>query len=381
MRSSRIPVTSAIKLNAISLSLILAIALSACSGGEDDSRRRVNEDAFIDVSHGETSVCGVVEVSLINTTSPSAADTDGVVFRSEFSRGFDYSGMEDNDIRGFLDGSFKEGWNQVSQAHLRLGRRGRNPAFGELELFRNLQRWADLPLPQTATISSARITLSLESGPPYPVEVAVYAVKKDWNPGSGGTHGDNNSPPKQGETWWLDAKYDQQPWSQPGAGHASDEHPNADTGAQPLAIASYLPENRLSENQLSENQLSENDLSENNSQLVFSSTALTEYVEARIQSGAPVLLLYKLLDVYEDSPGSVLEIWSANYGVDGSTRRPLLQLTWQPGNAAVTHSYPISLEPGRYIRYADVGVGGQRTLVSSYTPLPDFLSIDQYSCS
>lgn len=36
-----------------------------------------------------------------------------------------YDGMKDNDIRGFLDGAFKWGWNQPDQIHVRIGRRGR----------------------------------------------------------------------------------------------------------------------------------------------------------------------------------------------------------------------------------------------------------------
>jgi hypothetical protein len=231
---------------------------------------------------------------------------------------------------------------------LRLGRRGRNPAYGELELFRNLQRWGELPLPEGTDVVEASITLSLESGPPFPLDIAVYAVKKDWNPGYGGIHEDNNSPPKPGEVWWLDARYGELPWSSAGAGHASDTDPDADTGAQPLAIARYEPQH--------------------DQQLRFESAALADYIEKRISSGAPILLLVKLLDIYEDSPGSVMEIWSATYGVDVSTRRPTLRLSWRPTQPTQVLSYPIYLEPGRSMTLPAIEASGQRLLVASFTP-------------
>jgi len=340
-----------IRYNASYLTLLIAVMLSGCDAREDQARRRVGQDAFIDVSQGETAVCGVVNISLIDPEQGSGPDDDLPVFSTIFSRGPDYSGMEDNDIRGYLDGSFKEGWNQVSQAHLRLGRRGKNPAFGEFELFRNLQRWADLPIPRNADILGAKIVLTLESGPPFPIDIAVYAVSKDWNPGNGGTRGDNNSPPKPGEAWWLEAKAGETPWSQAGAGHASDDHPQADTRAQPLAIAHFTPRQ--------------------DRQLTFSSSALTTYLDEQVKAGEPVRLLYKLLDVNEDSPGSVLEIWSANFGVAGSDRRPSLHIEWQPTSATMNRRFPITLEPGRMIKLPGISVGGKRTLVSSYNPQPN----------
>ncbi len=49
-----------------------------------------------------------------------------------YVNGPDYRGMEDNDLRGFLDGYFKYDWNQPTQIHVRLGRRSRAPYYGEL---------------------------------------------------------------------------------------------------------------------------------------------------------------------------------------------------------------------------------------------------------
>ena len=73
------------------------------------------------------------------------AASSPAVHRSTFVNGPDYCGMTDNDIRGFLDGGFIWGWNQATQIHVRLGRTGEfpNPKYGEVELFRVLQRWDD----------------------------------------------------------------------------------------------------------------------------------------------------------------------------------------------------------------------------------------------
>ena len=53
-----------------------------------------------------------------------------------FVKGAGYASMDDNDLRGFLDGRFQYGWNQPSQVHVRLGRRHSSPRYGETELFR-----------------------------------------------------------------------------------------------------------------------------------------------------------------------------------------------------------------------------------------------------
>lgn len=330
------------------------LVLGACGTRENDDRRRLGQDAFIDVSRGEEPVCGTLQIDLIDTAADSRDEGSNSTYTNSFRRSARYRGMEDNDIRGYLDGSFKEGWNQVSQVHLRLGRRGRNPAFGEYELFRNLQRWADLPLPVTVNVLDADIVLSLESGPPFAVDVAVYAVLKDWNPGNGGINGDNNSPPQPGDAWWVDAKYGETPWSRAGAGHASDTDANADTGAQPLAIARYTPQQ--------------------SQHLVFSSGNLTRYIDARIRAGKPVLLLYKLLDVFEDSPGSVFEIWSANYGIEGATRRPTLNIRWQSTDKVSGNTYPVVLEPGRATEINDIAVGGKRIIATHFLPDPEMVT-------
>ena len=141
--------------------------------------------------------------------------------------------MTDNDIRGFLDGGFIWGWNQATQIHVRLGRNGEfsRPMYGEVELSRVLQRWDGITLPPDSEISTCRLTLQVEEGPEGPLRLFVYAVARDWRPGSGGEDGNNVSVPKPGEVWWRDAAYGEVPWGLPGVGFASDAHPEADTAA------------------------------------------------------------------------------------------------------------------------------------------------------
>lgn len=94
--------------------------------------------------------------------------------------------MEDNDIRGFLDGRFKNGWNQPGQMHVRVGRRKQvSPKYGEQELCRVLQRWDRIELPPLSNILHTLLSLEVENGPPFELQIFLYEVKKDWNPGGG----------------------------------------------------------------------------------------------------------------------------------------------------------------------------------------------------
>ncbi len=325
-------------------------ALSGCEFATEDEVRKVGRNAHFDYGSNQSSACGVLRVDQFD--DDQGGPPDGAVREhwTTYVRSAAFDTMEDNDLRGFLDGSFKEGWNQVSQAHLRLGRRARNPAYGEYELFRNLQRWDGIELPPGSRVTDARVELSLESGPPYPVDVAIYAVKRDWNPGAGGVHHDNNSPPAGGEVWWREARHGEEAWTIAGAGFASDTHPDADTGAMPLALARFDPASTT---------------------LAFQSTQLTSYVQARVQQRLPVLFLIKLTDPYEDSVGSVLEIWSANVGIDGSRRRPTLALRWSRTGAAQSLDQPVTLEHGRFIEFALPGPGNGGWLSASWIPAAD----------
>jgi hypothetical protein len=223
---------------------------------------------------------------------------------SVFANGSDYAGMEDNDLRGFLDGRFRYGWNQPTQMHVRAGRLQSAPRWGEYELFRALYRWEGIDLPPEVRVHRAALRLAVEKGPRYrkTLTAMLYEVKKDWNPGEGGTRRDNNSPPKEGEVWWGEVARGRKPWGLPGVGFASDTHPDADTGAMPLAEARWEP---------------------GQEELVFESPALARCVQRRVREGRPLLFLLKLSDRDEDRHGSAIHIYSGNVDDDHqAARRP-----------------------------------------------------------
>jgi len=238
-----------------------------------------------------------------------------------------YAGMEDNDLRGHLDGTFMYGWNQVGQTHVRAGRRKISARYGEYELFRFLQRWSNIDLPPLTDIVDARIDLHVERGPGFPVRVMLYEAKHDWDPGMGGTLQDNVSPPARGEVWWNDRGYDEQPWGLPGAGYASDEDPAADTKASPLAEAWYQP---------------------GDEKIRFSSVELASYVTMRLRASRPLLFLVKLTDYHEDISGSLLLVYSGNHGDSrNAVRRPQLTLAWRSAAELTTVERPVFVEHGR----------------------------------
>lgn len=240
-----------------------------------------------------------------------------------------YTGMEDNDIRGYLDGGFVYGWNQPTQQHVRVGRwpwESPAPRYGEPELFRCLQRWGQLDLPPGARVTSAELSVVVNDSPHYSVQLFLYRVRRDWNPGSGGEQGDNTSPPRRGEVWWNAARAGELDWGLPGAGFGAAEHPDRDTDACPLAEVRCTPDKE---------------------RLTFTSRPLTEYVGACVSEGRPCLLLLKLADVAEDRPGSLVDLYSANHGdTMAVARRPALALDWECP-AEVHERRAVQLEYGR----------------------------------
>jgi hypothetical protein len=194
--------------------------------------------------------------------------------------------------------------------HVRIGRRKQVfPKYGEQELCRVLQRWDRIELPPLSNILHTLLSLEVENGPPFELQVFLYEVKKDWNPGEGGILYDNTSPPQKGEVWWGDVAYKEEAWGLPGAGFASDENPGADTPAMPLAEARYHPEIK---------------------KLEFTSPELTSYIGERVRSHKPLLFLLKLSDYQEDIPGSRLSFYSADYGTDWDIeKRPRLLIEWE----------------------------------------------------
>jgi hypothetical protein len=239
-----------------------------------------------------------IEGDLAVTAYDGGAGPAATVHRTVWTDGGDgYTGMEDNDLRGHLDGSFKYGWNQVGQNHVRVGRRDRSSTWGECEIFRAVQRWAGIVLPPGALVREASLDLAVESGPPRPMRLFLYEVHRDWNPGAGGVLGDNVSPPRPGEVWWDDAAYREKPWGHPGAGLASDSDPDADTPVMPLAESLYTPGGKG---------------------LTFRSDALAAYATRRLAAGLPLLFLLKVSDALEDLPTGSVVVYSANQGTTGT---------------------------------------------------------------
>ena len=254
--------------------------------------------------------------------------------------------MQDNDLRGFLDGRFIEGWNQVGQIHVRAGRRPYAPVYGEYGLFRIIHRWDGIRLPTTATVVRATLSLEVEFGPDRELEVLLYPVHKDWNPGEGGTQHDNTSPPVKGEVWWRDVAFQDKPWGLPGAGFASDDRLDADTSVMPLAGVHFTP---------------------GDARLVFSSTSLDAYIQKRIEKGRPLLFLIKLSDPWEDERGSMMGIYSADHGdLISTARRPTLRLQWTRGGEINRLNRKIFLEHGRTLRLPRMASQGVRFMAASF---------------
>ena len=288
----------------------------------------------------------------ISAYSPTPGPLPALRHNLVLVNGSAYSGMEDNDLRGYLDGNFKWGWNQVGQIHVRIGRRARGSFFGEYELFRLVQRWDSIALPPEVHIHQARLRLGVEEGPPFSVTVYLYEVKKDWNPGKGGIEQDNTSPPQVGEVWWNDLAYKQRRWGLPGAGFASDTHPEADVAAMPLAEARYLPGDQFVE---------------------FSSPALAHYLSKRVQTQQPLLFLLKLSDYQEDRRGSVLSLYSGNHGDDRNVqRRPHLFVEWESATETSRKEQEIFLEYGRSYVVPFLPTPDSRFFVASFITSPGY---------
>jgi hypothetical protein len=311
----------------------------------------IEADFYTEISVPPRAVRGKLRFSAYNV---SERKLEHLKHTSVFINGPDYDGMEDNDLRGFLDGVFKYGWNQSGQIHVRVGRRKSAPRYGEHELFRVLHHWRGIELPPAAEIIGTHLTLTIEQGPPFDVSVLLYEVKKEWTPGQGGTQHDNTSPPQKGEVWWNDVAYLEKPWGLPGAGFASDQHPDADTAAMPLAEARYHPGDR---------------------ELVFTSAELTDYLAERIRKRQPLLLLVKQSDYDEDRLGGLLALYSGNYGDSRNLRRrPQLTIEWTSRTEAFSLEKEIFLEHGRFYTFPRQAINGATSFAVSFEADPDYES-------
>ncbi len=269
------------------------------------------------------------------SSEPSGELDGGATMRTTWVPGPAYDGMKNNDLRGYLDGRFQYGWNQVSQSHVRVGRLPGWVAYGEHELFRVLHRWDGVELPERARVLGATLTLGVEAGPPVPLRLHLYRVRRDWNPGGGGRLCDNVSPPADDEVWWNEAAHGSASWGLPGVGHAAGASPEADTDAEPLAEARFTPGDEA---------------------LTFASPEFAAYCQEAIGAQEPLRLLIKLSDVQEDVPGALLTLYGADQGDDRTLdRRPHLTLDWDaPGQLLA--SRPLRLEHGRTVELAPVAV-------------------------
>jgi len=263
-----------------------------------------------------SNLAGVLRMSRLETGAETRIEHTTVLVP-----GFGYHGMEDNDIRGHLDGTFQYAWNQVSQKYVRAGRIGDLFKYGEYELFRALQRWAGLPLADTARVEHVELKVGVRPDErKFSRSVLLYALRRDWNPGAGGTARDNLTPPAPGEVWWNDARFGEEPWGLPGASSSEDLDP------APLAECT---------------------LASDADGLTFATPRLTRYVAEQVAQKAPLLFMLKLQDRQEDIPGSIISIWSASEGDDRTPgRKPRLAIRWSmPGETLAEE--PVLVEPGR----------------------------------
>lgn len=301
-------------------------------------------------------VDGTVRVSLYGS-GPDVSSRDAapssdrgtstpLVHETTWVNGPDYDAMEDNDLRGFLDGGFVHDWNQPGQVHVRLGRGRRRARMGEWELFRIIQRWDGIWLPEGASVLDARLEVLVGVPEETELEVLLYEVHKDWNPGKGGQRRDNVSAPNVGEVWWNEVGRDARNWGLPGVGLASENHPDADTPTLALARALYKPGDRA---------------------LVFESSALAAYVQRRVAQGEPLLLLLKLSDYLEDIPGTFLDLFSANHGDSRNTaRRPRLSVRWKSEREVAHVERRVLLEHGREIVLSGLDRGCATSVAVSF---------------
>lgn len=275
---------------------------------------------------------------------------------SIYRNGLDGYRMEDNDIRGFLDGNYKYGGsNQPTQIHVRVGRRPHRPTYGETELFRVLQRWDPLDLPPRARITEARLELFVEPGPgsDSAINVKLYEVRKDWNPGRGGMEENNSPPARVGEVWWNDIGYGVESWALPGVGFSSDDHPDADTGAMPLAEAAYAP---------------------GDERLVLRSDRLAAYIGGQVAADDPLLFLLKASDYDEDVIGHLVHFYSANHGDDRNlARRPRLVIEWESPAEVETLTWDVAVEYGRSYPLPRITVGSGQRLAATFVASPESL--------
>lgn len=263
---------------------------------------------------------------------PSGRGTSPVL-RTVFTKGLGYSGFDDVEIRGFLDGQVKFERNVATQYHVRVGCEGSKPVDGRYEVMRVLLRWDVSALPREAHVRSVRLVLHQEDCTRFPhryplrwpVDVYIYEVRKPWGAGRGGVDRDNLSHPERGDAWWIEARAGELPWREPGCGHADDEDPEADRTAAPLAWAR---------------------LESPDQELCLAGPPLQRYVEEALAGAGHLSILLKASGIDEALPGSVKTFFSGEFGDDLHPRwRPRLEVEWTAPCLAVDRR-SFAIEPG-----------------------------------
>ena len=96
---------------------------------------------------------------LVITACHASAGSMSPVLRSVLRPSLHYRGMDDTEIRGYLDGSVKFRRNVATQYHVRIGCEASKPERGRYEVMRVLHVWDLSALQQGARVRSARIIL------------------------------------------------------------------------------------------------------------------------------------------------------------------------------------------------------------------------------
>jgi len=277
-------------------------------------------------------------------------EAPGPVHRQRYRKEGSYQAMADVDLRGFLDGRFQYGWNQPDQVHVRVGRRKSSPRYGETELFRVVQRWDELRVPRDASVEEASLEIFIERGIDRRVNVLLYELVQDFSPGRGGAERNNTGPPELGDVWWGERAHRQAGWGLPGAGFASETHPEADTRKMALAQAIYRP---------------------GATTLRFTSESLRAMIEDRVRAERPLDFLMKLSDADEDVPATLIYLYSAEEGNTGNpARRPRLTLAWHSPARRTLLDRELLLEPGRLAELPVVPLRAGEHLAVSFDPAP-----------
>ncbi|UCF19745.1 MAG: hypothetical protein JSU87_17830 [Gemmatimonadota bacterium] len=264
---------------------------------------------------------------------PSAVST-----RMNYELNAPWAHVEDTDIRGFLDGSMKYPFNQGTSYHMRVGRRYGGPRDGRFELKRSLVRWVLPELPADARMTSASVTVWIESflsDSPLrrerekflPLHLYLYPVREEWGAGKGGIRQDDFSRAAPGEASWTDARAEELAWTAPGALTPDAEGPGNRYVVPALAVGTIVKDNAA---------------------LSLEGGGVAEYLQEVYEEGSTFSVLLKLEDDEEDRWGTELAILSSNFGSekDAFSKRPRLEFELEVPGPAWTSELSYALEAG-----------------------------------